>query len=172
MNAEQMKTAHRMRTEDDASYADIAEHIGLEREDWHVVRDALKGYTPASPAPETKLGALVAKAHEEAPREEDLFIEGAEGQISAASGDRKLTEDEIDQCVEIYNRSSEIGFEEMGEALGVHWLTVQDALAQRGWAEPGIKMPTCSTATPEGAAQWAAEQAEMTRAAAAGERVR
>ena len=40
----------------------------------------------------------------------------------------------------------------MAEALDppVHWLTVADGLGKRGWYRPDYKMPSYSTASPEG----------------------
>ena len=174
MNSEQMKVAHRMRTEDDASYADIAEKVGLEREDWHVVRDALKGYTPASAAPDTKLGALLANAEQRQAQRTlgDELGDHAAGEVARSGRDAPINDEDGAMVIRLYN-TGQVSFDEIAEALDPprHWLTVSTYLADHGWLRPGVKTPTYSTATPEGEARWQAEQQEIMRKAAAGEPV-
>ena len=149
----QCAEARTMRERDDKTYAQVAKHFGV---DVDAIKHAIAGtgdYAPA-PAPRSRLDELQARAEAQA-KVDDV---SDDPDVRAADGDRKLTEAEIDQLEAIY-RTGVGSFEEMAAALDppVNWLTVQDALAARGWYRWNQKTLTYSTATEEGKARFARE---------------
>ena len=152
LGPEQVAQAKALRENEDKSYADIAQALGFERDDWPHVRDAVKGegdYAPPAATPNA-LDALVAKAHE---KRKTLIDEEGNPDIAAARKDRDPGPEDSEKIERAYNGG--IGFEEIAAALDppVHWLTVMKVLNRRGCVEPGIKMPTYDATSEEGAVQ-------------------
>ena len=147
--------------EDDQSYADIAEHFGLPRSQWKLVKDALDAAPAPAPAPkgQSRLEALAARAAAMKQSEDD---DGITAEVRMARRDAPLTEAEAEQVIDIFrNAWPTISYEEMGEALEPprHWLTVTRALSERGWVAPNLKVLPYCTSTPEGQERLAREHA-------------
>ena len=172
LTQEQVKQAYELReSEDDYSNADIAELIGVERDDWRAVKTAIDEYADSLKreeveVPDTDLGRLLQKAKETRKAVDEGDVEalkeaGILESVNIARKDRKLTEEEIDQIEEIFKQDVGISFKEMAESVfpPVSWLTVHSALGARGWITPTYKTITYSTATDEGKAQYAADVA-------------
>ena len=147
---ENLAVARAMRGgENDQSYADIAEHFGLPRDQWKLVKDALDAHPAPAPTGMSKLEALAAKAA--------AMQRGTSGsmfaEIKRARGEPVPTEAETDKIVEIFRAAwPAVSYEDIGEALDPprHRLTVKRALEGRGWTHPTVKtLPYC-TSTPEG----------------------
>ena len=177
---ENLAIARQMRGgENDHSYADIAEHFGLPRGQWKVVKDALdKAPTPPAvpplaemaaqdapkPAPVhaggglAKLQALAQKAQTMEKSEE---ADSMRAEVLRSRKDRKPSEAEVDLLEQVFvNAWPDISYEEMGAAMDPprHWLTVTRALGERGWVSPTHKILPYCTSTPEGQAQLMREQ--------------
>ena len=153
LSAEQCAEARHMREVGDKTYAQVAKHFGVSLE---AIKHAIAGtgdYAPP-PAALTPLEALVAKAEADGPASTGY----EDPELLAAANDRKLTEAEKDS-LEIIYRAGKTSFETMAAALDppVHWLTVQDALGERGWYRPDMKTIGYSTSTDEGKARFARE---------------
>ena len=165
---ENLEIARAMRGgENDHSYADIAEHFGLPRGQWKLVKDALDA-APAPPAqprpaggaaPLSKLEALAAKV--EAQRaEHGAQSDGLTAEIARARGDTPLTEDEYALVERIFVADTGESFKDIAAAMDPprHWLTVANALGRRGWYRPDFQMLPYCTGTPEGQKRLAAER--------------
>ena len=153
LSQEQCLEARHMREHDDKTYAQVAKHFGVPVED---IKHAIAGtgdYAPAQ-APKTGLDARVEAAEAMGPMEDA----SGDPDIKAARADRPLTEEEVDKLEAIY-RTGQVSFETMAAALDppVHWLTVSNALGERGWYRPDFKTITYSTSTEEGKARFARE---------------
>ena len=161
LSQDQCAEARRMREEDDKTYAQVAKHFGVSVED---AKHAIAGTGDYAPPPVvlSPLDQMAADAEAHG----TLDTTGGDPDIVAANSDRRLSEDEVDKLETIY-RSGQYGFEEMAAALDppVHWLTVQQALGERGWVRPDYKTITYSTATEEGKARFAREMSTMSGAA-------
>lgn len=155
----QVEEARTMREADDKSYADIAEHFDMARDDWRDVKDAIDqtgDYAPL-PAPVTALDRLEVAAREVQEQRVEGGLVGSQSDVDAANADRALTEAEAEQLERIYNANGYVvTFEEMAAALDppVHWLTVQNAISERGCISPGVKIPTYDITDEEGTARY------------------
>ena len=159
---------------DDHSYADIAEHFGLPRDQWKLVKDALDAApTPSAAAPSaaaagndevgarplSKLEALAAKV--EAQRaEHGAQSDGLTAEIARARGDTPLSEAEYALVERIFVADTGESFKDIAAAMDPprHWLTVANALGRRGWYRPDFQMLPYCTGTPEGQRRLAAER--------------
>ena len=163
---ENLAVARRMRGGgDDHSYADIAEHFGLPRDQWQLVKKALDSADAPAPAPAdlgrslTKLEALAAKVEAQRAEQGAQSI-GLTAEIARARGDTPLSEDEYALAERIFTADTGTSFREIAESMDPprHWLTIANALGRRGWYRPDFQMLPYCTGTPEGQKRLAAER--------------
>ena len=146
---ERQAEALALRNDEDLTWKQVAKRMGVPEGEWQHVRDAAQGTGDYAPLPEpvSKLDALEQQVKDTPAADED--------EIERAAKDRTLSEDELDQIERIYHGGMN-DFTVLGEALDppVSWITIQEALASRGAAKPGVKVPTYSTYGEEGQRQY------------------